>query len=310
MSSTNLEVVFEGPAVKSGTIDARLLAESLAGYSEVFSRANAILNGSESEAAVLVQSNFESGSFITGLEFVQNLVAGAQRLIATHPVYDATTLAGIIGFIWKKREIVESVIELLKRFKHEKPTEIKKVDGNNVELTLGDNNKVIVNNNVFQLSRDPVIIEGLRRVTNPLRQAEIDRITIKHEGGEQVAIEKSDAGYFEAEPLQLQSDNSPMEGQRECVLIVSKLSFVEGTTWSFIESGATLTARIEDPEFWAKVHQTNLRFGEGDRLRVLLRWEVVQTRSKKLVPKNTILKVYEVLPRPVQLRLDDSKGQE
>jgi hypothetical protein len=45
VSSANLEVVFEGPAVKSGTIDARLLAESLIGYSEVFTRANAILNG-------------------------------------------------------------------------------------------------------------------------------------------------------------------------------------------------------------------------------------------------------------------------
>lgn len=31
MSSTNLEIVFEGPAVKTGTIDARLLADSLFG---------------------------------------------------------------------------------------------------------------------------------------------------------------------------------------------------------------------------------------------------------------------------------------
>jgi hypothetical protein len=31
MSSASLEVFFEGPAVKSGTIDARVLAESLSG---------------------------------------------------------------------------------------------------------------------------------------------------------------------------------------------------------------------------------------------------------------------------------------
>ena len=71
MSSTNLEVVFEGPAVHSGTIDARLLAESLIGYSEVFTRANAIINGRDSQAAVLVQSDFKQGSFVAGLEFVQ-----------------------------------------------------------------------------------------------------------------------------------------------------------------------------------------------------------------------------------------------
>ena len=143
----------------------------------------------------------------------------------------------------------------------------KKIDGNNVELTFGDNNKVVVNNNVFHLSRDPVIAEGLQRVTNPLRQAEIERIVLKYEGKEQVAIEKPEATYFEAASLQLEAGNSPMEGQKETVLIVSKVSFVEGTTWTLIEEGATLTAKIEDPEFWAKVHQTNLRFGEGDRLR-------------------------------------------
>ena len=98
--------------------------------------------------------------------------------------------------------------------------------------------------------------------------------------------------------------------QHEAVLIVSKLSFVEGTTWTFIQNGATLTARIEDPEFWANVHKNNLRFGEGDRLRVLLHWKVVQNRRRKLVPKNTIPKVYEVMAHPVQLALDTGKDNE
>ena len=117
MSSTNLEVVFEGPAVKSGMIDARLLAESLAGYSEVFTRSNSIANGSDvSEAAVLVRSEFKGGF---------------------------------------------------------------------------------------------------------------------HRRSEQTTIEKSEAEYFESGPsLDLESDSSPMEGQREAVLIVSKLAFVEGTTAS------------------------------------------------------------------------------
>lgn len=111
MSSANLEVSFEGPAVKSGTIDARLLAESLIGYSEVFVRANAFLNGGGSEAAVLVRSDFKRGSFVAGLEFTQIVVADAQRLIATLAI-DAGGLLGIIGFIWKRREIIETVLDL------------------------------------------------------------------------------------------------------------------------------------------------------------------------------------------------------
>ena len=125
MSSTNLEVVFEGPAFKLGTIDARLLADSLIGYSEVFTPANALIKCEESQAAVLVQSNFKQGSFVAGLEFVQSLVAEAHRLIATHPVFDASGLVGMIGFIWKRREVVESLIDLYKRLRGEKPKEVE-----------------------------------------------------------------------------------------------------------------------------------------------------------------------------------------
>src|SRR5258708_39887081 len=103
MSSTNLEVVFEGPAVKSGTIDARPLADSPSGYSQVFTRANAIVNGEMSEAAVLVQSDFKPGSFIAGLQLVQNIIEHAQQLITSHQFLNATELAVLIGFIWKNR---------------------------------------------------------------------------------------------------------------------------------------------------------------------------------------------------------------
>src|SRR5438876_7361135 len=99
MTSTNLEVVFEGPAVKTGTIDAHLLAESLLGYSEVFTRANAILNGEASQAAVLVQSDFKTGSFVAGLELVQNISEQAAHLITGHHFLSAGALAGIIGFL-------------------------------------------------------------------------------------------------------------------------------------------------------------------------------------------------------------------
>lgn len=185
---------------------------------------------------------------------------------------------------------------------------MRKIDGNNVELTLGNNSTVVVNSNVYQLYQDPAIAEGFRRVTNPLRQAEIDRIVVKQDGSEQVAIDKGEAKYFETDTFALEAATSPMEGEHEAVLIVSKVSFVEGTTWTFIENGATLTAKIEDPEFWINVHRNDLRFGEGDSLRVLLHWKVVQNRARKLVPKNTILKVHKVLPRArnVQLSLEDS----
>ena len=99
MSSTNIKVLFEGPAAKAGTIDARLLAESLLGYDEPFVRANSLVNGDASIAAVMLQSEFRSGSFIAGLDFVQNITEQAAKLITGHQFQDARALAGLIGFL-------------------------------------------------------------------------------------------------------------------------------------------------------------------------------------------------------------------
>jgi hypothetical protein len=89
------------------------------------------------------------------------------------------------------------------------------------------------------------------------------------------------------------------EGERDTVLTVSKLSFKENATWTFFEQGATVYAKIEDEKFWTDVHHHKLVFGEGDCLRVRLKWKI--ERKKKLIQVNAITKVYELVERPKQL---------
>ena len=98
-----------------------------------------------------------------------------------------------------------------------------------------------------------------------------------------------------------------MEGEREAVLVVSKLSFKEGSTWTFFERGAIVVAKIEDEQFWEKVHKHELVFGEGDLLKVRLAWKI-QEKKRQLKQKNTIVRVLEKLERPKQLRLDVDKN--
>lgn len=108
MSTTEIQLVFEGTAVQSGKIEARLLAESLAGCSEIFRRANQIANGEASEAAVLVESEFKAGSFVAGLQLEQHIVETAKNLITHHEFLTAGGLAALIGFIKKGESIGES----------------------------------------------------------------------------------------------------------------------------------------------------------------------------------------------------------
>jgi len=313
MSSTNLEVVFEGQAVKAGTIDARLLAESLLGYNEVFTRANSIVNGEESIAAVLVQSEFRSGSFVAGLEFVQNITEQGAHLITAHQFLDARALIGLIGFLpadlakeFVKEFTKDTVIGLFRWLKGKKPDEVKPAGNDKVELKSGPDSTT-VNVNVFNLYGDSAIRDGLDKVTKPLREAAIERIAVKQNNTEQSVLEREEAEYFKAEPLQLESPSAEsMEGEREAVLVVSKLQFKEGSTWTFFERGAVVTAKIEDEQFWERVHKHEFLFGEGDLLKVRLAWEI-QEKHHQLKQKNTIVRVLEKLERPKQLRLDVGK---
>jgi hypothetical protein len=302
MSATNLEIVFEGSSATNGMIDARILADSLMGCNVVFQRTNEILNGEASHATVLVRSEFKSGSFIVDLQFAQDIFENARQLITAHPFADASGLTAVIGFLWKNKETVkDSLIDLYKWLKGKKPDKAIQI-GNNTELSIG-NNKKIVSTNVYNLYGDSAIRAGLSLLTQPLRETGIDRITIKHDGTEQISLEKDEAGFFEPTSLELAADEMSPEGQRRAVLVVSKLSFAEGSTWSFIERGATLVAKIEDKRFWEQIHQHTITFGEGDRLRVDLKWAITKKRNK-LTAKNTIVKVIEVLDRPKQLEIE------
>jgi hypothetical protein len=64
-----------------------------------------------------------------------------------------------------------------------------------------------------------------------------------------------------------------------------------------------VVAKIEDKEFWQKVHDHSISFGEGDSLKVRLHWKV-EEKNGKLKQSNRIIKVYQVLDRPKQMRLD------
>lgn len=232
------------------------LQSPLPGIAKIFRRANAIANGDASEAAVLVVSNFKAGSFIAGLQLEQHILDAAKNLITHHEFLTAGGLAALIGFI--KRG--ESLVDLWKWLRGKKPDKVTQV-GNNTEIAFGQNKKT-VNNVVYNMYGDAAIRAAFGHATEPLRGAGIDRISVKQDGTEQVAFEKDEALYFEAEPLQLEPDTSPTEGERDAVLIVSKLSFNERSTWTFFEQGGTVVAKIGDKEFWQRVHQP-LRSGRA-----------------------------------------------
>ena len=305
MSQIQVQLVFEGSAVDEGRIDAGALAQSLAGYSGLFRRANAVINGDASEAAVLVESKFEQGSFIVNLQLDQHLIEAAASFITHHQFLTAASLASAIGLI-KRTEWGETLIDVWKWLKGQKPDEVAQT-GNNTEITLGTNKKT-VSSVVYNLYGDSAIRAALGQAIEPLRLEGFDRMAVRQDDQEQVAIEKQEAESFGTDSWELEPASTPTEGERDALLIVSKLAFTEKSTWSFFDEGSTVVATIEDEGFWQRVHNHEISFGEGDRLRVRLHWKV-ESKNGKLKQKNRIVKVHQVFDRPKQLRLDGSDDE-
>ncbi len=308
MNSTELQLVFEGEALRGGKINAEVLGTTLAAFSDVFTRANELANGDASEARVFVESKFAAGSFDVNVQLVQDIIETARGLITAHPFLSASELAVAIGIVWSKKESLIKILKWLKGGKPEKITQSR----NNVDLVFLGQKKTVSNTiNIFM--NDSLLRQALSRVVGPVLEPGIERISIKPrdaEGdGEPILIEKGDAPAFDPASLQLEAGEAEREGERDAVLIVSKLSFREGPKWTFFERGSMLVASIKDAEFWQSVHHRKYKFAEGDQLRVRLHWKMVD-RDGKSKPENSILRVYEVLQRARQLRLDqpDEEG--
>lgn len=306
MSQIQVQLVFEGSAVDDGKIDAGALALSLAGCSGLFRRANTVINGEASEAAVLVESKFKPGSFVVSLQLDQHIIEAATNFITHHQFLTAASLASVIGLI-KSKEWGETLIDVWKWLKGKKPDEVART-GNNTEITLGTNKKT-VSSVVYNLYGDSAIRTALGQAIEPLHREGFDRIAVRQDNQEQVAIERREAESLGAETWGLEPSSTPTEGEREALLIVSKLAFTEKSTWSFFEEGATVVATIEDEAFWQRVHDHEISFGEGDRLRVRLHWKV-ESNNGKLKQKNRIIKVHQVFDRPRQLQLDGAENEE
>ena len=182
---------------------------------------------------------------------------------------------------------------------------MRQVGDKDIDVVLGTQRKT-VNRITFNLYGDLAIRTALDKITGPLRKADIERIAVRKNGSEQASIEKSEAEYFEAEPLQLEPTTGELQGERETTLVISKLSFNEGSTWTFFERGATVVAKIEDDEFWQNVHLHEISFGEGDQLRVRLAWKI-EERHHQLKQKNTIVKVLDKTEFPQQMGLDGQR---
>ena len=85
VSRAELHVVYDGDAVRSGSMDVKELAPALLSIGALCEEANRTLNGDRAQITVNVRAGFERGSFEVTLEILQTCATSCWVTISPLP---------------------------------------------------------------------------------------------------------------------------------------------------------------------------------------------------------------------------------
>lgn len=265
-SALHFSIKYDGPALASHEMDVRELAPALLALSDMIKAANQALHGERAGVQVNVKGSFKGGSFGVDLAAVQtmfdqitSLLAG-ERVTATANLLALLSGLGLLGG--------GGLIGLLIQLRGRKPSKIENID-NGVVLTVVENEvveKIVVDLETGRLWRDRNVRTSLQQVMRPLTQEGIEVFAAGRTGIPEVIVRRDEAKWFNFEDGAVELNSNVIEQ----VCLIESVTFKEDNKWK-LNDGQTFYAFMEDSDFLANIDAGRVRFGKGDRLRVLMR---------------------------------------
>jgi hypothetical protein len=271
MERSRLSLIFVGPAVESGEMDAYEAGASIMAFGDFLGIVSQAAYGDKVKTKTTV-NGVRPGSF--EIDF------------AVHAVGIATTIfSGIIG-PKDLLELFKQSIDLWKFLRGEPPKQFH-IEGD--KLVVENNYGTI---NYFRADVGKIVVderagEAVGRFIRKNLESGVDEVIVKHEQETIADVKKDEARSFTPIPFELPfTKNTVIIG-----LVIESAVFKEGNMWRFFDGQTSFAAPIDDQEFLAKVKAGEERFGNGDILTVEL--EITQTRT--LSTLKTERRIKEVL---------------
>ncbi|HEV3278743.1 MAG TPA: hypothetical protein VG860_18135 [Terriglobia bacterium] len=296
MPTAELTITYDGEALADGLMDVRELAPAILAAGSLLQKANRIDNGDRAEVSLKVRSEIKRGSFPVDFVVIQNLIDQAKTLLLHHP--DIKDARDILETVFFYGGMFKGLFELIKWLRGKNLSDAGQVvfEKGNVRITI-DGETESFRHTAFMLYSDSEARRAVGLMVAPLRRTGVDVLRVRS-GEYTETVTKDEVDYFDFDF----EGEAALDTTTEALVQIVTVSFDRKLKWRLFDGLRNFTAEMVDDEFWGAIDANQVRFSEGDQLRVMLR---VQTYSVEgdLRQVRTVVKVLEHIPRLKPVRL-------
>jgi hypothetical protein len=257
---------------------------------ELFAEAGAVVYPERPPVALNIKATSD-GSFIVDL--VLQASGAWDQIIDIFGSETADALANLVELVGG----ASGLFWFIKRLRNRRiEAEASSLAPGQVMLTLDDGTTIEIHADALALYRNIRIRRKAREVVEPLVRDGVERLDVRSEGETTVSLAASDVLAFEPP-----ADDVPLlESEREMVVAIAAVAFIEGNKWRLSDGDHTFYALIEDEGFLDRVDRGIESFRKGDFLRCKMR--VVQfQRGPDLHTEYRVIDVIEHIPTGTQM---------
>jgi len=301
VANADLQIAYDGEILRDGTMDVRELAPALLAVGDLCQEANSLLNGQQTTITVHVKA-ITRGSFELHLVLAQAQQT-LKNLVDLFPG-DLKSAQQLAWLLFGSQGGMICLIELVRllRGKPIQPIQILQDGSTIVDLTNANltDSQITITAPLRRLYEDEAARKAVERIVKPLEHEGIEVFQVREQDELIQQVSRKELDFFRT-PATLIAPIEDSQSERVVTFQIVTASFEDRYQWRLTDGNMTLTARIEDEDFFKRI-DAGERFGKGDILRIQLhehRWR----DSKGLHAEYRILKVLEVIPTPRQMRL-------
>ncbi|MDO4178344.1 MAG: hypothetical protein Q4D21_04050 [Phascolarctobacterium sp.] len=301
-----IRIAYTGEALENGAMDINDLAPALMAYGNLIKRVNEISKSNGKVRAQLSADSIRKGSFDVSIEIIYEGIEQIKMFVGMDKDNGLLDIMTVLGWGVTGKDYVGNVFTLIKCLSGRKIAKINHKE-DCVEIYIHGGEVIKTTNISYNIFIDGDSRNQIEKILDPLKKDGVDGFEIRNPNdfGSKDCLEqirKDEIDKFKTSELAVVENQTKAES---VIFRIVDLSFNDEHKWRLANStGNHFWMKIEDKDFIEMIKSGEIKFGAGDMLRI------DYTNTQKIHPSGAmteeyaITKVYEVIEKPTQIKLD------